>query len=74
MELLYFFFVFAFIGVFVCLVLGLIGTFFGWCQEFSEWMGRRGWRYSTRELFIAITVAAIVFGLIGILVRWGKAA
>jgi hypothetical protein len=55
----------SFIGVAICLVLALFGTLIGWCEEFSGWMRLRGWRYSTRELLIAITIIALALGLIG---------
>lgn len=58
-----------FAGALLCLILGLVGTLFGWCREFNEWIGRRGWRYSTRELFIVITVVAVVFALIGVFIQ-----
>jgi hypothetical protein len=62
-------FIIALFVVFICLILALITTLFGWCNEFIGWMERRGWRYSTRELLVMMTIVAGLMGLIGILMQ-----
>ena len=39
---------------------------------FLGWMDRRSWRYTTREVLIAMTMVGMVMGMMSALLWWDK--
>jgi hypothetical protein len=50
--------------ILVCIIAGvtLCSILLGWTEEICQWMGKRSWQFSLRELLLVMTIVAAVLG------------